>query len=81
MTTSIKARVEAASKKRRAASDAIFSFAKHPQMRWSECFEIADANAKEAFEAADDALLEAERSAIAKGKAYRASFGLLIFYA
>ena len=76
---SLKARVAKARAARDKASDAIFAFAAHGQMRWSECYARATQEAREAYDRADDALRSAESAAVSAGRAYRASFGLLVW--
>jgi len=46
---------------------------------FSECLNLASHDMREAFYASQLALINAEEDAVSAGKAYRASFGLLIW--
>lgn len=78
---SIKARVDKARAERDAAADAVFAFAEHANMRFSDCFARADAETRAKYEASLSAVSAAEDAAIDKGRAYRGSFGMLVWRA
>lgn len=77
---SYKSEVEKARKTKDKFSDAIFALAPTPQTRFWDCHALASAELQNAYRAAQDNLDNAETRAIAAGKAWRASFGMLTFY-
>lgn len=61
------------------ASKAIYAFAPNDFTKFNDCFKLATDEAREAYHAAQSALIEAEYAAIAKGKAYRGAFSMLVW--
>jgi len=70
-------KVEAATARKSKLSDAIFAYAEHGQMKWSECYDRAPEALRAKYDAAQSALIEIEQAAVSAGKAWRASFGML----
>jgi hypothetical protein len=60
-----------------AAVNAIYALAEHGQMKFSECRALAPQVLRDRLDAARARLDAAEAAAIAKGKAYRCSLGML----
>lgn len=80
MPQSHKVRVEAARKARDKASGAIYALARSPFHTFSQIMEYAPKTLKDRLYAAETRLITAEHDAIAAGKAWRASFGMLTWY-
>lgn len=72
--------VEAARKQYDKASNAIWAYAEHGHMRFSECLARAGDADKAKLDAARAKLDDAEETAIRKGKAYRGPFSMLTWY-
>jgi hypothetical protein len=72
-----KLKVEKARKRKDKFTDEIFALAPTPQTRFQECLALAPADLRAAYQAA---LIDAEHAAVAAGKAWFASFGMLTFY-
>jgi hypothetical protein len=73
------ARVGKARAVKDAMIDRIYALAPDNQTPFSECLALASHDMREAFYASQLALINAEEDAVSAGKAYRASFGLLIW--
>jgi hypothetical protein len=74
-----KARVGKARAAKDAMIDRIYALAPSSDVPFSECLKLASHDMRETFYASQVALINAEEDAVSAGKAYRASFGLLIW--
>lgn len=77
---SLRAHVERARARREKAADAIYAAA-YPRrdVVFSECRKLAAPDVVAAWDEAQRALDQIEEEAISKGRAWRASFGLLVW--
>jgi hypothetical protein len=79
MAKSIRKQVEAATIRKSKAVDAIYCYAEHGHMRFSECLERADPDLVAEYNAAVSSLIDLEYQAVSAGKAFRASSGMIIW--
>jgi hypothetical protein len=76
MTKAQTAKHEKLSAKLNATTSAIYAFAPNRDTRFSDCWNMASPEAKEAHDEARRALTAFEIDMIAEGRAWRASYGM-----
>ena len=77
---SYKARYERAQAARNKAVDAVYAFAEHGNMRFSECLERATKEVRDAYETACREQELAAYAAVSAGRAYRSTLGGVLIW-
>jgi len=80
MAQSAKARVAKAQAKLDGIVSRVFALAPSRDVRLRDCLDMAPEELREEYEAAFEALIEAERAAVSQGRAYRAMGGALLLW-